>query len=177
MNNDVEERGLTIMVPEAENFVRSFRAQYDSLDAAEIPAHISVNHPFRPAAEIDARLEEKLTDLFSGIAAFRFAMTKVRRFPDALYLVPEPEERFRAIIAAVADCFPESPPYEGRFEDVIPHLTVAYLEDVQEIDAMSSTLYAAAARALPISGKITRVTLIEKAAGKWRERKSFLLGD
>ena len=49
MNNDAEERGLTILVPEAEDFVRAFRAQYDSLAANKIPAHISINHPFCPA--------------------------------------------------------------------------------------------------------------------------------
>ena len=176
MNNDVEERGLTILVPEAEAFVRSFRAQYDSLATSEIPAHISVNHPFCPAAETEYQLEEILTDLFSGIAAFRFALTEVRRFPEALYLVPEPEERFRALIAAVGSCFPESPPYEGRFEDIIPHLTVAYLEDVQELDGMSDTLIAAAEEVLPIAGEITSVQLIEKGGCEWRESRSFPLG-
>lgn len=177
MNNEVEERGLTILVPEAETFVRSFRAQYDSLSATVIPAHISINHPFCPAAESESRLEEILADLFSGIAAFKFALTEVRRFPEALYLVPEPEERFKELIEAAADRFPESPPYEGRFEDIIPHLTVAYLEDAQEIDAMSDVLFAAAAEVLPISGEITHVQLIEKVGGSWRERRSFRLSD
>jgi len=177
MNNDVEERGLTILVPEAEAFVRAFRAQYDSLAASKIPAHISVNHPFCPAAETESRLEEILSDLFSGIAPFKFTLTEVRRFPEALYLVPEPEERFRALIAAVAGHFPESPPYEGRFEDVIPHLTVAYLEDAQEIADMSDTLVAAAEEVLPITGEIASVQLIEKVGGRWRVWRSFQLGD
>ncbi len=176
MNNDVEERGLTIMVPEAEAFVRSFRAQCDSLAASEIPAHITVNHPFCPAVETESRLEEILADLFSGIAAFKFSLTEARRFPDVLYLALEPEESFRTLIAAVADRFPESPPYEGRFGDVVPHLTVAYLEDAQDIDAMSDALSAAAARALPISGEVASVLLIEKVGGEWQERKSFQLG-
>lgn len=175
MNKDVEERGLTILVPEAEAFVRSFRAQYDSLDAIKIPAHITVNQPFCPAAETESRLEEILVDLFSSIAAFKFTLAEVRRFPGALYLAPEPEERFRALIAAVTACFPESLPYEGQFEDVIPHLTVAYLEDAQEIDAMSAALSAASAEVLPITGKVTSVLLIEKVGGKWRERMSFQL--
>jgi 2'-5' RNA ligase len=176
MNDEVEERGLTILVPEVEDFVRAFRAQYSSLAANEIPAHISINHPFCPAAEKESRLEEILADLFAGIATFKFSLTEVRRFPEALYLVPEPEECFTALITAVADRFPQSPPYEGRFEDIIPHLTVAYLEDAQGLDAMSDALYAAAAKVLPLHAQVRGVQLIEKVGGKWRERRSFPLG-
>ena len=176
MNNDREERGLTILVPEAEEFVRAFRAQYSSLAANKIPAHISINHPFCPAVDKEPRLEEILADFFAGIAAFRFSLTEVRRFPEALYLVPEPEECFSALITAVAERFPESPPYEGQFEDVIPHLTVAYLEDAQEIEAMSDALFTSAAKVLPISAEVNSVQLIEKVDGEWRERHSFPLG-
>jgi len=176
MHDEVEERGLTILVPEAEDFVRAFRSQYDSLAANKIPAHISINHPFCPAVGKESRLEEILADLFSGIAAFKFSLTEVRRFPEALYLVPEPEECFSALITAAAERFPESPPYEGRFKNVIPHLTVAYLEDAQEIEAMSDVLSASAAKVLPISAEANGVQLIEKVGGEWRERRSFLLG-
>lgn len=176
MNNDVEERGLTVLVPEAEALVRSFRAHFDILAGSEIPAHISINHPFCPSVEKESRLQEMLGDLFSGIAAFKYQLTEVSRFPDALYLALEPEERFRALISAVTTRFPESPPYEGRFEDIIPHLTVAYLEDAQEIEAMNDALLSEAAEVLPLAGEVTSVQLIEKVGGQWREQKSFDLG-
>ena len=175
MNSIVEERALVILVPEAEAFVRSFRAKYESLATSDIPAHITINHPFVPVSEPDSRLEEVLADLFSGIAAFQFALTEVRMFPAALYLTPEPEERFKTLIAAIADLFPESPPYEGQFDDVIPHLTVAYLEDSEEINGMNDKLSTLAEGVLPIIGKVTNVNLIEKIDGKWRERTRFYL--
>ena len=175
MDSIVEERGLVILVPEAEAFVRSFRAKYESLAASDSPAHITINHPFAPASEPNSRLEEVLTDLFSGIAAFQFALTEVRMFPTALYLTPEPEERFKTLIAAIADLFPESPPYEGQFDDIIPHLTVAYLEDSEEINGMNDALSTMAEGVLPITGKVTKVNLIERVGGEWRERTSFYL--
>ncbi len=175
MKNDVEERALTIMVPEAETFVHSFRAQYSSQDDSPVPAHITVNHPFCPALDNEAQIEEKLADLFSHIASFEFALMEVRRFPAALYLSPEPEEPFRQLIAAVAARFPESPPYEGKFAEIIPHLTVAYLEDGQEIEAVGEALDEAAAKALPITAEVRHVQLIEKAGSQWRERRSFRL--
>ncbi len=175
MDSRIEERALTIMVPEAEAFVQSFRAQYDSLAQDNIPAHITINIPFSPATAAGPQLEAILLDLFASVKRFQFELTEIRRFPTALYLAVEPEERFRALISAVAARFPESPPYEGRFADVIPHLTVAYLEDPQEIDAMNNTLSPMLAGALPISGKVTNAQLLEKIDGRWRESASFPL--
>jgi 2'-5' RNA ligase len=175
MKDNVEERALVVLVAEAEMFVRSFRAKYGGMADSDVPAHISINIPFVPALNSDSELDEALSDLFSGMAAFQFTLTEVRRFPAAFYLAPEPEERFRMLITAVMDRFPESPPYEGKFDDVVPHLTVAYLEDAQEINDIGEALSAAAEGVLPISGKVTRVLLIEKVDGKWRERMSFEL--
>jgi len=174
MDYEVEERGLTIMVPEADAFVRSFRARYESLKGHEVPAHITVNHPFCPKKETVPQLEAILVDLFSTIPAFKFALTEVRRFPETLYLAPEPDEAFRALINAVTERFPESPPYEGQYEDIVPHLTVAYLEDGEEIEAMAEALEAAA-DVLPITGEINSVQLIEKIAGQWSVRRVFQL--
>jgi 2'-5' RNA ligase len=175
MDRDVEERGLTIMVPEAEAFVQSFRAEYDSLNGYDIPAHITINHPFCPKKETESQLEAILADLFAAMPAFQFALTEVRRFPETLYLVPEPDANFRMLINAVSERFPESPPYEGQYEDVVPHLTVAYLEDGQAIEAMAEALEAVAAEALPIAGEVKEVLLMEKIGGVWHERRGFQL--
>jgi len=153
----------------------TFRAHYESMAASNIPAHISINIPFVPAMESDSELDKALSDLFSGIASFRFLLTEARRFPNVLYLAPEPEERFSMLIKAVTDRFPESPPYEGEFDDTIPHLTVAYLDDSQEINVLGDALSAAVEGMLPISGVVTNVLLIEKVDGKWRERTSYAL--
>ncbi len=176
MSGDVEERALAVFVPQAEAFVRSFRAQHESLAASDIPAHITINIPFVPDLRPDARLDAALTELFHGFPAFPFALTAVGRFPTVLYLTPQPEEEFRRLIAAVSECFPESPPYKGEFADVIPHMTVAYLPDAEALEVMGAALDAAAEEALPIRGTAERVALLEKIDGMWRERKSFRLG-
>lgn len=172
----VEELALTIFVPQAESYLRSFREHYDVQTSNDIPAHITINTPFVPDLKPESELDESLEDLFSGIAAFPFALTEIRRFPNVLYLAPEPEERFRELIVAVFDRFPESPPYEGQFDDVIPHLSLVYLEDSEEFNAQSETMTAATEGLLPITGKVTNVWLLEKVAGEWRKRKSFQLG-
>ena len=38
---------------------------------------------------------------------------------------PDPAEPFRRLTAALAAAFPDYPPYGGRHDDVVPHLTVA----------------------------------------------------
>jgi len=175
MDGEVEERVLAIMVPQADHLVRAFRKQYESMAAIDIPAHITINHPFVPAAEYEPRLVEILIDLFSGIGAFQFALTEVRQFPAALYLAAEPEEDFRRLISIVYKRFPESPPYDGRFDEIIPHLTVVYVEESDDIAGMSKRLSTVAKGMLPITGMVTDVTLIEKIDGTWGERSSFQL--
>jgi len=99
----VEERGLTIMIPEAEILVRSFRANFQSSAASNFPAHITINHPFVPALENFAQVEELLVELFSRFAAFQFTLTEICTFPNVLYLATEPVEQFMALINAVIE--------------------------------------------------------------------------
>ena len=68
-------------------------------------------------------------------------LASVGRWPDVVYLAPEPDAPFRRLTAALASAFPDYPPYEGAHEEVIPHLTVA--RDAPE------DYYEAAAHALP----------------------------
>ena len=74
-------------------------------------------------------------------AAFPLVLQRVRRWPNVVWLEPEPAEPFRRLIAALTSAFPEYPPYGGLHDEVIPHVTVA--ADQPEDFA------AAAAHALP----------------------------
>ena len=68
-------------------------------------------------------------------------MARFARWPNVVYLEPEPDEPFRRLTNALAAAFPDYPPYEGVHEEVVPHLTVA-------ADAPDD-YYAAAEHALP----------------------------
>ena len=118
-----EESALIVAVPEVEALVAPFRARHDPAAAKGVPAHVTVLYPFVAPARITPTIVLSLAELFAALPELRVSFAEVRRFPEALYLAPEPAEPLRKMTERVFERFPGMPPYEGRFADVIPHLT------------------------------------------------------
>ena len=154
---------LIVEVPEAEPVVGELRLQHDRSAALGVPAHITILFPFADAAAVD---EDALAQLFGRFPAFDFTLDRVERFDTGVvWLHPEPSFRFVDLTAAIAERWPEHPPYEGEFDEPIPHLTVSETP----IDFQP---------ALPIAARAHEVTLIEEdeSTGRWSRRRSFPLG-
>ncbi len=134
------EAALVVLVPEVEDLVARFRLQHDPSAAVGVPAHITINYPFLPAMRGDSALDQELTALFSGVSPFAFSFRRIARFPNLLYLPPEPAAPFQQLIVLVAQHFPESPPYGGLYREVIPHLTVADTEDEAVLASVEAEL-------------------------------------
>jgi hypothetical protein len=127
--------GIVVMAPGAEPF--------------KDHAHITLLAPFGPVTRFDEQFIARLQRYFATVTPFDFALTAVREFPDGLtYLAPEPVEPFHKLIDDLVGIFPDYPPYEGAFDDVIPHCTI------------ESDRRAAAAAALPIVEHATRAHLV-----------------
>ena len=154
---------LIVAVPEAEPHVAELRLQHDRSAPRGVPAHITILFPFAPPEEID---EEALGELFALFTPIDFALDRVEHFDDGVtWLHPQPSEPFVDLTAAVAQRWPEYPPYEGAFDEPIPHLTVS---DEQPIDLNPP---------LPIACHAAEVTLIEQGEdGMWSTRARFPLG-
>lgn len=89
-----------------------------------------------------------------------------------MYLAPEPTEPFVELTKAVWRSWPDHPPYEGAYDKVIPHLTVA-LGNGSFVD-----LREALARQLPIAASAHEVWLIARPEGEdWRCSERFQLED
>ena len=148
-------------MPEAEPQVGEVRLQHDPAAARGVPAHITILFPF---AEHDRVDEEALSELFGRFPAFAFELDRVERFDDGgVWLHPEPSFRFVDLTAAMEQRWPEYPPYEGAFDETIPHLTVS----LTAIDFRPQ---------LPIASRAHEVTLIEETAdGRWAVRRRFPL--
>ena len=66
-----------------------------------------------------------LTTAISGVPKFQATFESTGWFgTTVLWLAPEPAAVFGALTTAVADAFPDYPPFGGRHEVVVPHLTV-----------------------------------------------------
>ncbi len=105
--------------------------------------------------------------------AFDFELAGVHRFqPDVLYLAPRPDHPFRQLTQLLVGRYPQTPPYGGAFETVVPHLTVAQGAEPPVLDAITSVLEPA----LPIAARAKEIWLMQSGDdGYWRFRTSFPL--
>jgi 2'-5' RNA ligase len=161
---------LVVLVPPAEELVGSYRQRFDPSAEAGMPAHITINYPFQPSGLDQPGFEWSLQTLFAAFPAFEMRLARVERFPDVLYLAPQPVRRFQDLIQHVADRYPESPPYGGVFDQVIPHLTVADVEDPAELDPIAERFLLSTPSKLPIRMRVDTVWLMDSRTGRWTKR-------
>ncbi|WP_148573193.1 2'-5' RNA ligase family protein [Nocardioides caldifontis] len=123
---------LLLPVPVADWLVAG-RAMTDGYAAGlVVPAHVTLLVPFVPRDELTDGVLTELEALFGDVVPFSFELARASRFPDGpVYLAPDPAAPFRHLVMELARAFPEHPPDEGRFDGVVPHLTVPLREDEQ----------------------------------------------
>lgn len=154
-------------VPEVDLIVERARSSCSKSVEPGIAAHITINYPLIVQDNDIEATVARLTDSVGKFRAFEFRLTVVKRWPTTLYLKPEPDSEFRAIIAAVWEAFPQSPPYGGRFRDVVPHLTLVESSEVDEIDVLESELRTELTVKLPIAARAAELHLIAKSGSEW----------
>ena len=162
---------LVVTVPAAEPVVGPWRSQYDPSAADGMPAHVTVLFPWLAASAVDADVLARLDSLVRREPAFGLRLAEPARFPNTLYLRPEPDAPFRRLTAAVAGTWPDHPPYGGAYADVVPHLTVADQQAAAVLDDVQAAI-------VPFDVIETRVDAVElyafDGAGWWPRHRSPL---
>jgi len=159
-----------IDVPAAAPVVDRWRDQYDPAAAFGMPAHVTLLYPFVPRS--DAGVDE-LRSLFAARAAFDVEFKTTARFPGGvLYLAPEPAAPLRELTEAIFERWPEAPPFEGVFADIVPHLTVANGQADDVLDAVDAELRAG----LPVATRVDEAQLYEFDGAHWSVTDRFALG-
>jgi 2'-5' RNA ligase len=168
------ETALICRVPEAEPFIGRYRQRFDPSARRNVPAHVTILYPFVPQAELDAQVLATLRDIAASVPAFEYRLREIRRFPVALYLAPDPDESFAALTARVYRAFPDFPPFDGKFDTVVPHVTVAHADEPQlcEIDVELRIALPAAG----VAARCNEMVLIENSTGRWEPLRTFALG-
>ncbi|MYS20533.1 2'-5' RNA ligase [Streptomyces sp. DvalAA-14] len=169
----VGETALLITVPEADPLVGGAGEAYDPAARGGVPAHVTVLYPFLAAERIDDGVLARLRELFCAHEAFDLAFARFGRFPELLWLAPEPAAPVRALTGAVEARWPEAPPYGGAFPDPVPHLTVADGQSPEAYDAMEREF----AAGLPLRTRVVAVHLVVSDGFRWHHRATFPLGD
>jgi 2'-5' RNA ligase len=167
---------LVVLVPEAEGLVKPFRDRFDPSAAKGMPAHITILYPFKLPHELTPALGLVLAELFARSQRFDVSLSNLGRFPDALYLAPSPEGPLRRLTQLTVERFPEHPPYEGEFAEIIPHMTIAQLPEPDHLDDITVDFQRAAHGRLPIRAAVRSVALMDSTSGRWQVNSLFELG-
>jgi 2'-5' RNA ligase len=127
-----------------------------------VPPHVTLLIPAPP--DVDGAVAA-----LERFESFEVTFTRFGRFPDTLWLAPEPSKPFARMTEALVRAFPGHFPYEGSFVEITPHLTVAQGD---ELDAAEAAL----AAALPVRSQASSVVLFKQIApDRWHEDAEFSL--
>jgi 2'-5' RNA ligase len=127
-----------------------------------IPPHVTLLFPCAPDPD-------GVGEALEGAVAFDVEFKEVRRFPEVVYLAPEPAEPFIELTRALWRRFPTWPPYAGVHSTITPHLTVAWRAKLDEAAAD-------VAPRLPLRGRASEVMLLRRAEPeRWESVACFPL--
>lgn len=164
---------LLVEVPAAEAAVAWHRDQLDVNASLGIPAHITVLSPFMPPQMISPLVLAELERVFAGIRRFHFQLAATGWFGQGLlWLAPTEPAHFLALTDGVYKAFPAFPPFGGRHDELIPHLTVGP-GPANKLRAAEKAIRPQ----LPIEADATTVTLMteQSAGGLWAKAATFAL--
>jgi 2'-5' RNA ligase len=173
----VAETALVVLFRQLEPLIGELRRRYTPSGAEGLAAHVTLIVPFAETPG-EFKVLPAVARTVERFAPFEVAFRRTARFPataedpETLYLAPEPAQRLVALTQALARAIPEFPPYGGKFDEVVPHSTVAQGDDRVLRDAERRL-----APHLPVTARVERVWVVEHAPKGWRRRSAFpLLG-
>jgi 2'-5' RNA ligase len=167
--------GLIIEVAEAEPAVRQHRQRLDASAPLGVPAHITILFPFMPPAMIDTSALTRIGELVAEVSRFPFVLDHTDWFgADVLWLGPRDSSPFRALTQHLFRAYPAYPPFEGQFDDVVPHLTIGHGHPLDVLQSAEGSVQCC----LPIEASADGVTLMtqQSAGGHWARTAFFNLG-
>lgn len=155
---------LVVELPEVDPIVDPYRRVFDPARARGMPGHITLLYPFIDSEEIVEADLEQLRAAASALAPFDVSFERVRWFGTTVaWLAPDPSEPFVRLTEELARRFPDHPPYEGRFAENIPHLTLGESGLPALADAVE-----AVRRRLPLRSRARNLSLMVRERLGWR---------
>ncbi len=130
------------MPPEVRAFTEAFRQEHRCWKYQHVPPHITLMWPFvspgKPGAPDRALLAattKKLRVVCREVAPFSVTLDHYDSFPDSgvLYLAPRDPEPISRLHRHILAAYPDYPPYEGMYNDYIPHMTLGFFESPEAI--------------------------------------------
>jgi len=162
--------GLVLLLPELEPRIADIRSRHDPAARQGMPAHVTLLYPFMDPVKIGPTQRGRLAGVLRAFPALELRFAGIGRFPDVLWLAPEPAQPLVEMIRAIMEAFPGYPPYGGQFETIVPHVTVAHGEGL-ELAALEPELRAR--MGTPVAQRVSAVSLFTTVRRTWREVDRF----
>jgi len=166
---------VLIPVPEAAPYVDGYRARFTHAHVVGLPPHVTLLYPFVDSAELTTGVLREVERVVADVDQFEVTFRSVARLegpPPTLYLVPQPAAPFADLTRALVAAFPAYPPYGGRYEEIVPHLTVATADA-----ATLAPIAAAVSASLPLAAPVVEAWLMQcDERGRWHLRRRLPLG-
>ena len=166
---------MLIPVPEAAPYVDGYRARFTHAHVVGLPPHVTLLYPFVDSAELTTGVLREVERVVADVDQFEVTFRSVARLeglPPTLYLVPQPAAPFADLTRALVAAFPAYPPYGGRYEEIVPHLTVA-TADAATLAPVAATVSAS----LPLAAPVVEAWLMQcDERGRWHLRRRLPLG-
>lgn len=157
---------LVVQAAAAEPAVAECRRRFDPGAAAGMPPHLTVLYPL---TTYDHAVRGALTKALADHVPFHFELVQLGHFRHVVYLAPKPHEPFIRLTETTAECLGIAP-YEGQFENVVPHVTVAMRRRLPR--SVRQSLIAR----LPIPCEAQLVDVLGERGGRWTVVDSLPLG-
>jgi 2'-5' RNA ligase len=145
--------------------IERLRRRWDRSAALEVPAHVTILFPFVPVSKLTLAVRADLAALAAAVEPFEITFRRVVRFPEVVYLAPEPSAPIASLTERLVMRYPEYPPYGGMFDTVVPHLTVT---EAPADEAPLDQVAVEAQRSLPFTHRATGMELLIEGDGRWR---------
>jgi 2'-5' RNA ligase len=171
----VPESAIIVPAPEADPLVGRLREKFDPSAKMGLAAHITVLYPFVQPNRISKAVIARVRRFAEEQSRFAYSLSSTGQFADTLYLAPHPAEPFIELVKGLVKHFPACQPYRGRFDSIVPHLTVAHGEGLP-FEELSDELSGHVLFRAGITASCETLALIENASGLWRVREQFALG-
>jgi len=151
----------------------AIRQAHDPAARNGMPPHVTLLYPFASTKRLVGEARDELAGRIAGHKPFELSFAAAHRFPDVLWLAPEPTEPVLGLAQALIAAYPAYPPYRGKFKTITPHLTVAQGRP-EALKAAEREL--ASALKAPVVSRIATVELFTRQDGAWVQADSFALG-
>lgn len=166
---------LAVPVPQLDAYVRARTRHYDGAYLADDPefgqAHVTLLAPWErePAAD-DLQV---VAELVASVEPFEYGLAELGVFADGIvHLLVDPAGSFAAMTRELRRHFPHLVPYDGRFDHVVPHVTLDALGPDVDLESVRASL----AGLVPARCRAELVQLQWWQAGHCHVRQTWQLG-